>query len=201
MAASPLPRTAISAAILAGGAGLRLGGRDKGLELLSGRPLIAWVIAAIKPQVTSLSICANRHTQEYSAYSSVLIDRVPGFRGPLAGIATALEHADHDWVLTVPVDCPNPPSDLAARLYASARQGTGAVAHDGIRRQPLFALYSRTLASTAMQALHDNVPVWQFQDNAGIAEVNFSDERFAFTNLNAVADFISYEAIDHDHSI
>ncbi len=137
----------VTAAILAGGAGKRLGGRDKGLESLAGRPLIAHVIERIRPQVDDVIIVANRHLDEYAAYARVVADDSPGFLGPLAGIATALARCETEWLLTASVDVPQPPLDLASRLTRTSAEV--AVAHDGERRQPLFALYSTKLANAA----------------------------------------------------
>jgi len=106
-------------AILAGGAATRLEGRDKGLQPLGGRPLIAWVVDAAADMADMADtpfadrlIVANRHADEYAAYATTIRDDVEGFRGPLAGIAAALRHCRSAWLLTLPVDCPRPPSDL-----------------------------------------------------------------------------------------
>ncbi len=175
-----------------------MGGLDKGLQLLAERPLIEWVVTAIRPQVETITICANRNVKEYMEYAPIVMDKPPGFMGPLAGIAAALEHMHSDWVLTVPVDCPQPPADLALRLYSSVGSNRGTVAHDGTRRQPLFALYPRALAPLAMQALHGHISVWRFQDNVGMVEVDFSDAPSAFTNLNTLAELIAYKTSDHE---
>ncbi len=188
----------ITAAILAGGAGSRLGGRDKGLQPLAGRPLIAHVLAALRPQAGTTLIVANRHRERYAAFAPVVSDAVPGFRGPLAGIAAALAACRSDWLLTAPVDCPVPPCDLARRLWAAARAAGArlAVAHDGTRPQPLFALYARDLAGAAAEALASDLPVWRWQETLGAAVADFVDVPAAFANLNTAADFRRWEQ-DH----
>ena len=183
----------MTAAILAGGAGRRLGGRDKGLELLAGRPLIAHVVERIRAQVSRVMILANRHADIYRAYAPVLADVAPGFRGPLAGIATALEHCQTPWLLTASVDVPQPPRDLAERLGDAVGDRDVAVAHDGERRQPLFALYSCRLAASAREALARDRAVWRWQDECGVLEVDFSKQRDAFCNLNSPEDFRDWE--------
>ena len=80
----------ITGLVLAGGAARRLQaahpGADKGLLPLSGRPLIAWVIDNLAPQVQSLVISANRHLDDYRQLGHpVLPDRLPDMPGPLAG--------------------------------------------------------------------------------------------------------------------
>jgi molybdopterin-guanine dinucleotide biosynthesis protein A len=188
-------------AILAGGAATRLEGRDKGLQLLGGRPLIAWVVDAAADMggdtpFADRLIVANRHADEYAAYATTIRDDVEGFRGPLAGIAAALRHCRSAWLLTLPVDCPRPPSDLHARLFDAARQNDSAavVAHDGERRQPLFALYRRELAASAAAAVEGGQGVWQWQSAVGARELDFGDRQRQFRNLNTPQEFADYAA-------
>jgi len=188
-------RPDIAVAILAGGEGRRVGGGDKGLLPLAGKSLIERVVGVLKPQVGSILICANRHADEYARFGKVLADAGQGFHGPLAGIANALAHNAADWLLTVPVDAPSPPRDLAGRLHAAvtAERADAAVAHDGVRRQPLFALYRSGLAQAAAQALEDDLPVYRWQDGIGTLEVDFSDQAQCFANLNTLEEFREWE--------
>jgi len=189
----------VTAAILAGGEGARVGGRDKGLLPLAGDNLIARVSSAMRAQAGTLLICANRHEETYAAFGSVVSDALPGYRGPLAGIAAALATCTTSWLLTVPVDCPNPPVELGARLLASAvAAGTSlAVAHDGERAQPLFAIYRCELAESCSDALVRDLPVWRWQRDAGAAVANFSDCAASFVNLNTPEEFRAWEQRQH----
>jgi len=190
----------ITAAILAGGAAQRLGGRDKGLQLLLGKPLIDWVCQRISTQVQTTVICANRHIDSYAAYAPVLRDATANFRGPLAGIISAYLTLKNDWLLTLPVDCPTPPHDLGQRLYQACIHSKSAAAfvHDGQRRQPLFALYRRDLSLSAQTALAQNIGVWQWQESINAIAVDFSDQADAFVNLNTPRDFLDFEANRHE---
>src|SRR5262249_11305760 len=98
-----------------------------------------------------------------------------------------------DWLLTVPVDGPQPPRDLAARLFAAVGASGVAVAHDGARTQPLFALYARGHAASAAAALVADAPVWRWQNELGATEVDFSDCAHAFANLNERGEFERWE--------
>ena len=189
----------ITAAVLAGGAGTRLDGRDKGLVMLANKPLIAHVLESLKRQSRDTLICINRNAEQYAAFAPTCTDRIAGFHGPLAGIDAALAVCATSWLLTVPVDCPQPPAELAYRLYAAAHAAlaSAAVAHDGIRRQPLFAIYRRELSADASLALSNDLPVWRWQDLRGAIEVNFSDVPQAFLNLNVDNDFRNWE--EHHH--
>jgi molybdopterin-guanine dinucleotide biosynthesis protein A len=190
-----MPNPSLTVAILAGGAASRLGGRDKGLETVNGTPLIAiaraYCARAIARDVDFL-IIANRHIDEYARYGRVRADATTGFRGPLAGVASALEDAAAECVLTLPVDCPSPPQDLATRLIAALGSRDAVVAHDGERRQPLFALYRRGLAASASAAAAMGQGVREWQDGIGAAEVDFADERRQFHNLNTPEEFAEY---------
>lgn len=192
---------ALTIAVLAGGAASRLGGRDKGLEPLHGRALIEWVIEAIAAMTTrsgmfapKILIVANRHHEVYARHGETIADDICGFRGPLAGIASALRFAKTPWLLTLPVDCPEPPAELAARLLSGAREtaGAGVCVHDGERRQPLFALYRRELAHSASLALEAGQGVSQWQTSVGVQTLDFADARGQFGNLNTREDFADY---------
>lgn len=185
----------LTVAILAGGRAERLGGADKGLQELDGRPLIEFVLAALRLQnVHRLLIVANRNADRYARYAPTICDSIPDYRGPMAGIAAALAGCATRWLLSVPVDCPRPPGDLLARLLDAARvsDSSAIVAHDGERRQPLFAIYARELATGAAQAAVEGHGVWQWQDSLRARELDFSDQRAHFCNLNTTADFVAY---------
>lgn len=187
--------SSITIAILAGGAGSRLGGVDKGLRVLDGRPLIEWVIDALPP-VTDVQrvIVANRSLNQYAAYANVICDQRSGFAGPLAGIAAGLTHCSTAWLLTLPVDCPCPPKDLHELLLraAIANSADAVVVHDGEQRQPLFALYRRELATSAAQALDADYGVWKWQDLIPADELTLPGRAAAWLNLNTAEDFAAF---------
>ena len=73
-----MPRGKITGIVLAGGLGRRLGGVDKGLQELRGRPLVAHVIERFAPQVDELLINANRNRERYAAFGQrVVADLIP----------------------------------------------------------------------------------------------------------------------------
>lgn len=185
----------ITAAILAGGEGRRVGGEDKGLLQLHGRPLVTHAIAALRGQAGAIVICANRNADRYTQFARVIADGEDGFRGPLAGIAAALRACKSEWLLTVPVDCPQPPRDLAVRLHDAilAEDRDVAAVYDGARVQPLFALYRSTLTANAEEALRDNAPVVRWQQSLHRALADFSGRANEFDNLNTPEDFRQWE--------
>lgn len=188
---------ALTIAVLAGGAASRLGGCDKGLALFDGRALVDHVLeaaAAMHGDRIDYLIIANRNLDAYARRAQALADLVPGTRGPLAGVATALAACRTRWLLTVPVDCPRPPADLYLRLAqgAALHAADALVAHDGERRQPLFALYRPELARSAALAAAAGEGVARWQDAIAARDVDFADRRRQFMNLNTAEDFIAH---------
>lgn len=194
--------------VLAGGEGRRVGGRDKGLLTLHGAPVVERVLSVLRPQCGEVLIVANRHQDDYARFARVIGDEAPGHAGPLAGIVAALALLERepqrfegfDWLLTAPVDCPDPPRDLFARLHASllaAPQAPCAYARDAHKLQPLFALYSlkargELLASArAALGMHASPLRWHMELDA--IAVDFHDRAECFRNLNTLEDFQEYE--------
>lgn len=120
-----------------------MGGLDKGLVDWQGRPMAAWVLNAMRPQVDALLISANRNTAQYAALGAeVLADDSP-FEGPTAGVQAALGYAAGrwDWIWLAPCDLPTLPGTLAAALHAAAGEAPVVLPRtpDG-RLQPVHAL-------------------------------------------------------------
>lgn len=141
------PMPAISAGVLAGGRGRRMGGRDKGLIPWRGRPMASWIVDTLRITASEVLISANRNIEAYRVLGAdrVIEDSPGAFAGPLAGILSLRRAAREDLLLIVPCDCPELPVDLAARLYQAMRRKrtTLAAVHDGNRLQPLFVLLGR----------------------------------------------------------
>jgi molybdopterin-guanine dinucleotide biosynthesis protein A len=187
----PTPRE-ITGVILAGGRGSRMGGIDKGLVELAGRPLIEWVLDALAPQVGALIINANRHHDIYARYGvPVIADSDPGFNGPLAGMSSAMRAAGTDWILTVPCDGPLLPPDLSSRLITALMSG-GAPLATVIERERMHPVYSLMPVSLE-QALSADLAagarkVADWVARLGPALADFSDRPRAFSNLNSAED-------------
>lgn len=182
----------VTGGILAGGRGLRMGGRDKGLIEVRGQLLVERTCAQLRPQVAAIAISANRNLDRYQQFGFPLYsDTAPGFLGPLAGIATLLAETRTTWLVTVPCDTPGFPVDLVARLLQAQRDSAAdaVVVHDGEQRQFLFALYRSSLADSAARALEGGErAVWRWQEKLKIAECVISDSAAAFSNLNSESD-------------
>lgn len=147
---SPTETLNITAGVLAGGEGQRMGGVDKGLQLFRGLPLVRHALAALAPQALECIVSANRNLDSYRALGVRVVPDVDG-RGPLAGLAALLAAAQQDWLLCVPCDAPYLPADLAATLYRAARAAgaDAAYLHDGEHAHPTFCLVRTHLAASA----------------------------------------------------
>jgi molybdopterin-guanine dinucleotide biosynthesis protein A len=187
----------ISVIILAGGRATRMNGADKGLVPLQQKPLIQHVINRLAPQVDEIIINANRELAQYQALGyTVLQDEVEDFLGPLAGFSLGLQHAKHDYVLTVPCDSPLLPVDLALRLMAALVEHKAeiAVASSDGSTHPVFCLCKKTVLPSLTAYLEQGerrVSAWQ--KGQQYIEVDFSDCSEAFTNLNTFENLAALE--------
>jgi len=182
----------VTGLVLAGGLGRRMGGEDKGLVELAGRPMIEHVLEALRPQVGTVMINANRNLDRYAAYGHpVVADEMSGFLGPLAGVASALPRLGSEFLLTVPCDAPLLSPDLAQRLFDAcvAARADLAVASDGERLQPVFMLLRSTVAPSLRAYLEGGgrkIDAWFAQ--VRLAQADFSDEPDCFVNVNEPAE-------------
>jgi len=178
----------ITAVILAGGQGRRMGGKDKGLIDFADKPLIQSVIEKIRPQVEHVIINANRNVSEYEAFGyPVISDTMNNFQGPLAGFLAAMEAATTEYIVCVPCDGPMLSDRLVMRLANQLleKHAEIAVAHDGDRLQPVYALISTHLKDSLeryLQSGERKIDRW-YADHK-MTMVDFSDSPDTFLNIN-----------------
>ncbi len=190
MAPAPLnyPRREITGVILAGGRARRMGGADKGLTLLAGRPMLRHVLTALQPQVAQVIINANRNLDAYREFGcSVVSDVVGDYAGPLAGMASGMQSAVTPFVLTAPCDSPLVPGDLAARLFTTLAVNNAevCVVHDGERTHPVFLMLRRELLGSILAFLdagERKIDKWFAQHQTALCD--FSDQPDVFMNVN-----------------
>lgn len=198
MSVDPAVRSEITGVVLAGGRATRMGGEDKGLLRVAGRPMVEHVLRALRPQVSDLLINANRNLERYREFGvTVVSDFIEGYCGPLAGMASAMKVARTAYVLTAPCDSPFLSEDLAARLHRGLlRDGARiAVADSGERLEPVFALLDRTLLPSLLAYLaagERKIDRWYAQHP--MTRVDFSDEPGMFSNLNTPEELAAAEA-------
>jgi molybdenum cofactor guanylyltransferase len=204
----------ITALILAGGRGSRMGGADKGLQNFRGLPLAMHALMRLQMQegglIAETMINANRNLSAYEALgASVWPDAQPTeFAGPLAGFLTGLERCESPYLLTVPCDTPLFPLDLAQRLLAALEQDDADIAvasapeadesgHTKVRPQPVFCLLKSELMESLvafMQSGGRKIDAWTAQHRlVHVAFDTEQDDPRAFANANTLAELQALE--------
>jgi molybdenum cofactor guanylyltransferase len=198
----------ITAIILAGGKGSRMGGVDKGLQSFNGVPLALHTLMRLQMQeggvVAETMVNANRNLAAYEAMGvSVWPDASPdAFAGPLAGFLTGLERCETPYLLTVPCDTPLFPLDLAQRLADALEQGDFEIAmasapendetgHTRTRAQPVFCLMRADLMESLakfMQGGGRKIDAWTAMHRIILVPFDRSGDNLrAFYNANTIA--------------
>jgi len=184
-------RDNITGLILAGGAGRRVGGQDKGLLPWHGKPLVSHVSERLAMQTGQLLISCNRNLEAYQKLGfPTLEDSRSGFQGPLAGIEAARDYVKTDYLAVVACDTPSLPEDLIMRLCVPFSDTTTAepqitYAHDGQREQYLFSVIDTRCLKNLTEFLERGeraVHYWYKQNPHTV--VDFSDRHNAFQNYN-----------------
>ena len=193
MSASIYDPAAITAVILAGGGGTRMGGVDKALLLWRGRPFIEHSSERLRPQVAAVIVNSDRADAYPALQLPIVGDAGPQRRGPLAGVLAALGASTTPFTLVVPCDCPLPSPQLAQRLYDAlyAEQADLAYAVTGTDEHYLFALRSTALRDNLRAHLAEpgNGAVRRWYAGLRCARVYFDDQPECFVNINSPTDF------------
>jgi molybdopterin-guanine dinucleotide biosynthesis protein A len=171
----------VAGLLLAGGRSSRMGGGDKSLRLLGGRPIIARIIDRLRPQISDIIINANGDSARFAAYRlPVISDIVVGFAGPLAGVHAGLEwiktnRPDITHVVTIATDTPFFPPDLVRRFLAKESNGlTLLVAQSDEGVHPVIGLWPVALAPAIAEFLkQDKHKVGRFAEEQRAIEVYF----------------------------
>ena len=168
----------VTGIVFCGGSGRRLGGVEKPLIEVAGRPLLARVLERLDKQVAKV-VLSGVDGPAYAPFDCEMVpDRAPG-EGPLSGLATAVEVTATEWIFTCPGDTPDLAENLVELLAPDAERAGVAVPHDGNRRQNLFLLLRRDRAGSLVR----------FFEQGGRAARRWLDENaIGVTDLSAIAD-------------
>jgi molybdopterin-guanine dinucleotide biosynthesis protein A len=178
-------RNLVAGVLLAGGLSRRMGGGDKCLRDLGGRPILVHIIERAAPQVGALVLNANGDPARFDAFGlPVAADVVEGYAGPLAGVLTGLDWAAANapgarWIASFACDAPFFPSDMVARMLAAVEAAGAdmacAVTHG--RTHPVFGLWPLSLREELRRAMVDEdmrkVDLWTARYR--LVEVDFPD--------------------------
>jgi len=188
---TPELKSEITGCILAGGQGVRVGRKDKGLISLNGRYLSQHCIERLSPQVGSIIISANRNIPVYESFGSIVIkDKTNRSSGPLSGFHSALEAATTTFVAFTPCDAPFFPQNLVEKLTEpfSDKKTEITMAIVGTKHQPVFAMVKSSLEnSLALFLENGGRKIRSWFDSRTCVTVEFDNER-QFMNINSLSD-------------
>ena len=172
-----------------------MGGVDKGLQNHRGLSLALHALLRLQPQVGTVMINANRNLGAYEAMGvPVWPDAMPDYPGPLAGLLTGLEHCETPYLVSVPCDTPDFPTDLVARLGAALLQSDSQIAmaaapeQGTLRTQPVFCLLKADLLASLLDYLQTGqrkIDRWTALHRCTVDEF---DDPEAFFNANTLAE-------------
>ena len=190
----------VGAVILSGGLARRMGGQDKGLVTLAGKPMAAYALQTLLPLVSQCVINANRNTEAYAELApesvSVIADSRGGHLGPLAGLSAAIAKLSTDYIFMCPCDSPFLQAQLVRELVLHCQQQDADIAapHDGERLQPVFCVVNRRV-SVSLDAFLDSgerkIDRW-FAEHQ-LIEVAARDYADSFRNINTEAELAAAE--------
>ncbi|MEC9369097.1 MAG: molybdenum cofactor guanylyltransferase MobA [Pseudomonadota bacterium] len=203
-------KDAVIGVLLAGGRSRRMGGGDKCLLPLGGKPMIAHVIDRLRPQVKGLVLNANGDPARFEKLAlPVVADPVEDFAGPLAGVLAGLDwacahHPQARWIVTAATDTPFFPSDMVVRLLKATggKYPAIALASSQGRLHPVFGLWPTALAGDLRDALQAGTrKVLDWVDRHPRYEVEFGpvtvggQDTDPFFNANDPQEFARAEAL------
>jgi molybdopterin-guanine dinucleotide biosynthesis protein A len=189
----------VAGIVLAGGKSSRMGGIEKCLLPLQDKPLLAFVLAKLKPQCAAICINANGDAARFAGFNlPVVSDTQAGQPGPLAGILAGMEWAGREGmphIVTVASDTPFLPRNLVTGLIAMAEL-TGrdiVLARSLGRDHPVFGYWPVALADDLKDFLaqSDNLSVRAFavgRHDAAYAEFPAGNDFDPFFNINTPDD-------------
>jgi len=183
--------------VLAGGLARRMGGVDKGLVEVAGKPMVQWTVDALRPFAASLVINANRNIEQYSRFAApVITDQHGGHLGPLAGLAAGIQALPTELVMMCPCDSPFIQAALLQRLAKACSEPSVdvAIAHDGERAQPVFCVVHRRVQSSLLSFLdagERKIDRWTATQQQ--QHVACNDLTMCFTNINTEAERLAAE--------
>lgn len=186
----------ITAVILAGGKATRLGGVDKGLQLLGEKPLVSHILGRLSPQIGTTWLNINRSFEQYHSLFPAIPtyqDDLADFQGPLSGMLSGFKQISSDYLLFVPCDSPFLPKNLVKKLATALtiNQAQITFAHDGERPHPTFALVHRSIAPALENYLASGERrLLQFFQSQKNVAVDFSEQPQAFQNFNTPDEFV-----------
>ena len=187
----------VTGVVLAGGLARRMNKQDKGLVIFNNKPMVSYAVEVMSQVAETVLINANRNQNKYEQFGyQVISDQTDTFDGPLAGILSAIMHANTDIVCVMPCDSPLfKAKHLQKLLLAISEQNTDiAVAFDGQRMQPVFLALKTTLQNSLESYLQQgNRKIDSWLEKHNLVKVDFSQDKEVFLNINTLSELEALE--------
>ena len=209
---TPIQAKDVSAIVLCGGQGSRMGGLDKGLQTFRGQSLAQGIVHLLRPQVFRVMINSNRNLATYQSFcEEVWPDPEGELMGPLAGFLVGLMHCQSPYLMTTPCDTPMIPSDLCLRMRQALSNSNAQIAmvrtlqaHPSrgtlkLKTQPVFCMMSIQVRAHLMNYLNQGgrkVETWAQELNpAWVDYGQEGDDPMAFCNINTLNELKALEPL------
>lgn len=187
----------VTGVVLAGGLARRMNKQDKGLVNYHNRPMVSYAVDAMTEVAATVFISANRNIPEYSQFGyQVISDQTDSFDGPLAGVLSAMTHADTDVLCVMPCDSPLIRAGDLTRLIDALTDNNAdiAVAFDGERIHPVFLALKTSLKTSLNNYLQQGdrkIDLWLAKHK--VFKVDYSDNADIFLNINTLDELNALE--------
>jgi len=191
----------VTGVVLAGGLARRMNKQDKGLIDYHNRPMVSYAVDAMAQVASTVFINANRNISEYSRFGyQVISDQTDNFDGPLAGMLSAMDHANTDILCVMPCDSPLIRAEHLTKLIDALTENNAdiAVAFDGERIHPVFLALNTSLQASLKQYLEQGdrkIDLWLEKHN--LIKVDFSQTADVFLNINTLSELNLLEQEKH----
>lgn len=181
-----------------------MGGGDKCLLPIAGKPLIAHILERLTPQTSDILINTNSDPAPFLKFGlPVLPDALSGFQGPLAGLLTGMRwsrrrHPRAAYLLSAASDVPFLPDDLVETLSNALTEQNAdiAIASCPLGTHPTIGLWPVDLAGRLEQDLvHTPIrAMHRWLDQFRVAHAGFASQHLA--NINTPAELETYRKQD-----
>lgn len=132
----------VSAAILAGGKALRMGGVNKALLTINGKSIIEWEIAVLD-EIFSETIIITNTPEKYEFLGKPLFRDIVPDKGSLGGIYTGLVRSENQYCFFVPCDMPFLNKKIINVLLANLEGHDVVIPKINGYLEPMHAIYSK----------------------------------------------------------
>ena len=183
----------ITGIILAGGKSSRMG-KDKGLLILNGKPMIKHIINVLKPLVSEIIIISNN--PEYKQFGCPVYPDIIKEKGPVGGIYTGLFYSKTETNFILSCDTPFVSSEFLKFLLMSSKNNQITIPKFENKTHPLLGVYKKSTSHFFKESIEKGeLKLGLVNKNLNCKTVNVSlnenevcfNEKI-FTNINSKND-------------